>query len=439
MYLRFCWQSLLLFLIGMLVLNNPLYATEKLTLDKAIEIALQKNLDIQVARGNNEIQRNNTHIGNANFLPSINLNSAISYQEQQSQFGGTVGQQSGSSNGSTITTAQIEAGLTIFDGLNNIYSFYKLKQQAETSDYETRQRIEDIVLQVSQGYFAVANTTEQLKIAREALFISKERLSRAEKKAEFGQDSKLDVLSATVDMNKDSVTYLNAGLALDNAKRSLNVLLSRDESTEFEVVTDVEFKTPHVLDTLTNQAKTNNAAYLIQQSQIEQAESGVSIATSTFLPKLTASVGYGFTQFEEGFNPRLNDPSKGLSAGLNLSLNLFNGFRDNISRQNAHITLKNQQRLKEKVWRELKQELADTYQTYKNSLRIKDFEEKNLETADLNFKRSKEQYNIGRVTITTFREAQLNLIEAKSRRAKAGYDAKINELKLLKLAGRLVE
>jgi len=424
----------LFFLIISLFLQQQAFAVEKLTLSDAIELALKNNLDIQIAKGSDEIQQNNVHIGKANFLPSVDLQSSISYQDYSSRTSTTQ-----INSASTTTSAQIQARMTIFDGLSNINTFYKLKQTAKGSKLETRQSIENIVLEVSQRYFEVANAAEQLNISKEAVVISEERLNRAERKADFGQVSKLDVLSATVDLNSDSVSYLNAKLALNNAKRSLNVLLNREDNTEFEVHTDVDFSTKLFLDSLVQEAKEKNAAYLIQLNEIEVAESGVSIATSSFLPKLTANVGYGLNQYEEGFSPSLSDPNKGLSAGLSLSMNLFNGFQDNISRQNALISVKNQTRLKEKVWLELKQELADTYETYQNSLRIKAFEEKSLESAELNFKRTNDQFNLGQVNITTFREAQLNLIEAKSTLASARYDAKTNELKLLKLAGKLVE
>ncbi len=412
-------------------------AAEKLTLNQAIETALEKNLDIQIAKGNEEIQKNNAHIGNAGLLPSVDIVSGINYQERNQT--GAIAAPNASSSSSTTTNAEIQASLTIFDGLSNINRFYKLKQQSKGGSLEARQNIENVVLAVSQSYFEVANGAEQLQIKKDALVISKERLDRAQKRAQYGQVSRLDVLSATVDMNTDSVAYLNAKLSLNQAKRTLNVLLNRKESTLFEVVTDVRFDTQFSLEALVANAKERNASYLIQLNRIEQAETDVSINTSKFLPKLAASVGYGFSQYEEGFSPDLSDPSEGLSANLNLSFNLFNGFQDKISRENAAITLKNQERLKEKVWLELEQEIANTYETYRNSLRIMTFEAKNLESAELNFKRTNEQFNIGQVNITTFREAQLNLIQAKSTLSKARYDAKTNEIKLLKLAGELVE
>ena len=45
---------------------------------------------------------------------------------------------------------------------------------------------------------------------------------------------------------------------------------------------------------------------------------------------------------------------------------------------------------------------------------------------------------LGQLTTTTFREAQLNLINEQKSIASARYDAKILELKLKRFAGKLV-
>ena len=118
---------------------------------------------------------------------------------------------------------------------------------------------------------------------------------------------------------------------------------------------------------------------------------------------------------------------------------MFNGFQSSIRRQNARIELQNAKLLEQKALSELEKQVADTWQEYLNTLDILEFQKKNLETAELNFRRSKELYVLGQLTTTTFREAQLNLINARKSIASAGYDAKILELKLKRFAGKLVQ
>ena len=83
--------------------------------------------------------------------------------------------------------------------------------------------------------------------------------------------------------------------------------------------------------------------------------------------------------------------------------------------------------------------MENNYQAYKNSLFVLKVQQKNLQPAQLNFNRTKELYDLGQVTTTQFREAQLNLIYAKNNILSAKYDAKINEIQLLRLSGKLLE
>ncbi|MEM1406789.1 MAG: TolC family protein, partial [Bacteroidota bacterium] len=56
-----------------------------------------------------------------------------------------------------------------------------------------------------------------------------------------------------------------------------------------------------------------------------------------------------------------------------------------------------------------------------------------------NFERTKRQYGLGQINAIDFRQAQVNLINAKNNRDRAKYDLKISEINLKQLAGLLLE
>ncbi len=121
-----------------------------------------------------------------------------------------------------------------------------------------------------------------------------------------------------------------------------------------------------------------------------------------------------------------------------MSWDIFNGRQSAIKTENARIAWLNSRLLHDRAARKLEQELRDGWESWLNSREVLGFEEKNIESARLNFSRTRELYVLGQVTGTTFREAQLNLIQAEKSRASARYDAKIRELDLLRLGGRLL-
>jgi outer membrane protein TolC len=188
---------------------------EKLTFEEALSIALEQNHQIKIARNNAAIAKNNVNIGNADLLPSLSLSTGTTYQDSQT---------GSPASGSTTTTAQLQSGYTLFNGLGNIYLFKKLQAGGRLGDLEARNLIETALLQVSSGYYGAASAYENLKIARDLLDISKERLERTKKRFLYGQARTIDVLSAQVDYIADQVTVTEAKFAYDEARRGLNVL-----------------------------------------------------------------------------------------------------------------------------------------------------------------------------------------------------------------------
>jgi len=418
-------------LFGLSMLPAEVYGQERLSLQEAVSEALERNPDILVARGEERISRNNVNIGNAGLLPRIDLVGSVSYQDNE------VPTQTGLAE-YTSTTAAIQASYTLFDGFGNIYTFKKLKSAGRKGRLQARNTIENTILSVGEAYYGLADAVEQVAVAEEALAISGDRLRRARLRSEYGQANALEVLSASVDANADSVSWKDAVLGMENARRTLNLLLDRPVDSAYQVEKEVTYDATLKKDDILAEAKTSYSSYLITLEAVKQAEYGVGIARSDFFPQLGVEASYGYSETLEGFDAGMNDPSGSFSAALKLTYNLFNGFQSSINSQNARIELQNSRLLERKAAAELEKQVADTWQAYRNSLDILEFQKKNLETAELNFRRSKELYVLGQLTTTAFREAQLNLIDARKSIASAGYDAKILEQRLLRLAGRLV-
>lgn len=419
----------LLFLGVFLV--SSLSATERLSLEDAVVEALANNQDIQVARGEREISSNNVNIGNAGLLPKIDLVGSMNYQDNEKT-------SSPGFNEFTTTSVTLQANYTLFDGLGNIYTFRKLKSAGKIGRFQARNTIESVILEVSEAFYKFANATEQVVVAEEALAISRDRLERARLRAEYGQANTLEVLSASVDVNADSVSWKDAMLDMHNANRALNLLLNRPVDTSLSVKKDVSFDKNLRREEVLQGAKQSFSAYLIARESVKQAEYELGIKRADFFPEVGVQVGYGFSNTETGFDAGTDDLSGDFSAALTLDFNLFNGFQSSINSQNARIELQNKKLLEQKALSELEKQVADTWQEYLNNLDILEFQKKNLETAELNFRRSKELYVLGQLTTTAFREAQLNLIDARKSIASAGYDAKILELRLKRFAGKLV-
>jgi outer membrane protein len=410
-----------------------LSAQQKMTLEQSINIALQENLNIKIAKNNNEASNNNINIGNAGLLPQVGLTASTTYNDNEIDNGGIKTNQSYTNN-----YVGVNATYTLFDGFNNIASYDQLKTQGKISDFQTQHTIEQNILQVTNSYYEIANLTDKLNINRESLQISKERLGRTSNKKDYGQAKSIDYLSALVDFNKDSVAYINSQTLLLQAKHNFNKLLNRDINLEFDVDLDVSYKLVPSRDELINIAKEKNASYKATTENIDISESNIKIANSNFYPKLSIDANYNLSKTNDEFELSLEDKNRGFSTSLNLSYNLFNGFRNSIQKQNAEIDLKNAELETKNEMLSLITQISNTYQQYEDNKTSLNLENENLESAELNFSRSKELYNLGQLTNTQFRESQLNLIQAKNNISSLKYSVKMYEAELERLAGILI-
>jgi outer membrane protein len=242
-----------------------------------------------------------------------------------------------------------------------------------------------------------------------------------------------------VDYLADQVTVTQAKFLWDEIRRSLNVLLNRDVQYEFTIDTTVEFRQSFDPEQLKSTALSNNAVYLAARERWVQSQYDLRIARSQFLPRLDFSGSYGYSRTSPRLHIGLNDAEPYLQIGATLSFNLFDGFQRKVQSRNAKIQQKNRELAVEETRLNLEKEVISAYESYQNSLLVLDLEKKYLEAADLNFKRTRELYNLGQVTTTQFREAQLNLIRSRSNVSTAKYEAKIKEIELLRLTGQLVK
>ena len=128
-----------------------------------------------------------------------------------------------------------------------------------------------------------------------------------------------------------------------------------------------------------------------------------------------------------------------MKMGTSVRLNVFNGAQQETRIKNAQITLKNNREEFELARISLRRDVMNAFELYRSDLYLLDKETVNLETAELNFQRATELFDLGQITSTDFREAQLNVSRVEERIVNLKIQAKISEVQLYQLSGRLIE
>lgn len=397
-----------------------LSAQELLTKEEAMQKTLEANFDILISNNSVEQAENSKSILNSGYLPTV-----------ESTGSGTYGEFRGASG--TQSSLQVGVSYVVFNGFNRNNVYKRLKESYNISEVQAREVLENTIVNLFTAYYEVARLEENEKTQSQALLISKDRLKRAIYGFEYGQQTKLDILNAEVDMNNDSINYLEIKRQLANAKRDLNVIMGVDISTDIQVDTNVVYNQGLTLDSIRSSALENNALLIQAEKSIKLGEYDVKVNRSSWLPTIGVSSAYRVT--ESDFLPVFG----GFNASVNFSWNIFDGGRTSTNVQNAKVAVNTAEIRKDQFTEQLKRDVRNAWETYQNLLYTYEVQKINQQTNIRNFKRTDEGFRLGQISSIDFRLAQVNLLNATLALSQAKYNAKNAELRLLQLSGLLVD
>lgn len=431
-------QKIIIIFILLILSINKLLA-ETLSFKDAVSIALENNFSIKIMKKQREIASNNVNIGTAGMLPRIDINLSGQYSNTDIELDLITGQKiKGEGNVSTTSNYGVELNWTLFDGYAMFANYDKNKQLLAKSNIELQIAIEQSIRQLANLYYTALALKRLLDFQRENIELTFERLQRVRSRAEFGTALSLEVMKAEVDLNFDSTSYLQTQLNYFNTKRAIAISLGKSANYEFEIDETPDFKLNENMDKFLELALKNNTSInkAIQERKVTEADKRL-IASSIY-PRISFRGGYSgsMTQSDAGFI--LKNMSKGFNASLVFSWNIFDGLRTNTSLQNLSILLDITDISLEQLKEQVHSSVLSAFDNYQNRLKILEMNKSNLKTAEINYQRTYELFNLGQATSIELRESQLNLLRSKNAINEAEYFAKLAEIELLLLSGTML-
>ncbi|GAB2775963.1 TolC family protein [Rhabdobacter roseus] len=418
-------------------------AQEKLTLEKAIAVALENNYSIRIAQRRVEMAINDNTLGNAGFLPSLagiaqkNFSSSHLRQEFFNELQPPLDRRGVNNNNSSSGGSLV---WTIFDGLGMFVAADRLRQLEEAGRSNAKVTIENTVAQISSVYYQIVREYQRVRALQNALGISKDRLELLKANYEVGAGSKVDYINAQVDYNSDTAALIAQVQVFRNAKIDLNTLLARNPSEDYMVPDTIIFRRDFVIDDLRQSMLSQNPNLVLAAQQRRLAELDVKALTAQMYPQvdLLGGFNYNTTNNQAGFGIR-NARNDVWSYGARVSVNIFDGFNQRRRIQNARINALINEDQESDLRTQLLAALQQSYSNYQNSLQLVDLEEQNFKIASQNVDIAFERYRVGNSTPYEFREVQRNTIAAETRLIEAQYNAKLAEIELTRLSSTILQ
>ena len=420
---------------------GSVHAQNSISLEKALAITIKENIDIKIKTTELDQVKNYEKVGVLGVLPIIKVNGAASGNTGSSSIEFATEdfpEINDADSESKSIIGNVEISYSLFGGLASVYTYQKLKKQSDLKSTELLMKIEQVLLNTAKQYYDIAYLQEENKILYELLEVSKERYFRVKIQNEFGNASKLDLLAAEIDLNKDSVTVMNSDYQLKAAKERLNQTLNRDLSTDYAVESYVEINKDLNYSELLELTNQNNSNILFHQYLIEITRKDKKINNTSIFPSVSVSAQYGYNQNESNTSIILDQSNTGLTGFVNLSWDIFDAMARKRIAQNTQIEIESNELKLESIKKEIQKEFNVTYQQYENNIKLIEIETRNNEASERFFQRAKNQFFQGQLSRSDFRLAQIDLSISKNRLNQSLFMAKIAELNLYRLSGKII-
>ena len=411
-----------------------------LTLESAVNLALQKNFDVRIAQDSREQAVNNSTAGNAGMLPKVGLNGSYSGTDGSVQQSLSTGLETDRNNANTTAAiANVALSWTVFDGMKMFATRKKLEQLALQGDQALKVDLENTVANVTNAYYTVVLQQQTVASAQVQVAAAQEAANISQRKFTNGSGSKLDQLVATTSLNAQRSAELQAAAAMDVAKVSLRQLLALPADTMFEVQDTVIIAYDPSLADLRHQASQANSGLRLLETQQRISALGLKEYKADRLPSLELNGGYQFSRSTSNASLILLNQSLGTQWGVTASWPLFNGFLVNTQIKNAKLAVHQADLAFEQGSQAVDAEVMAAYRNFQAAKDVLTLEEGNIQAAHEVLDIALAQYGAGNSTIIDLKEAQSTFSEATDRLVAARYNAKAAETELRRLAGDLVK
>lgn len=404
----------------LLVLSSSVFARE-LTLDQAIQMALDNSKEIKISQKDVETAKLNVGIAFKNALPSViytgsytrsEYDRKITVEERPSQRLDSGKKRETDAKGGYLQ--KITISQPIFQGgaiLGGIQYANAYKNIADLL-YLGSQR--DIRLETIQVYSDIVRNEKDL----EALISSREELKATYNK----QKAQLDLrLITKADMLKTEYSILEVEsqiigtqnqIAVQKENLKLKLGLPRTED-----LTVVEFDVPMYLSRNIdfkadlNQALIESIDAMIASKYVDMADAQRKVARADMLPQVSAFASYGVESDRRKYNATMDDAE--WRGGVQVTWNVFE-FGKNYDSYRVAAISKEQEELREKISKDtIDINVTDAYLELIKLEKERDSKGRALEAAIENYKIDKEKYAAGLISTIDFLASETQVREAK--------------------------
>ena len=430
-------KMLVLFLV--LSFGKPLLAQQTITLSDAINIALKNSLDIQLAKNNLSISTITDDVGFAGGLPTVNA--TINDNEQvvsiNQKFSDPSRDVKRPNVGSNNLSAGVTASMVLYNGSRITATKKRLEEIKGLNQQVLATQIQNTIAAVMTRYYDVVRQQDFLKTIYQSITASQKRLEVLNIRKESGLANQADLLQAKIDLNALEQNLQTQQLVIDQTKTDLlNLIFMKPADASILIRDTIVVDNKLLLDSIRKYMPANPS--LLAASQQVKVNEWLEKETEALrYPTLRANTGYNFTNSKSAAGFALLNQSYGPFIGINLGIPIYNGGVSKKQQQIAEINTRNARLQYDNMFFDMETGIVRTYQSYKSNLLQLQTEKKNYQLSSELLDLVLHKFELGQSTILDVKQAQVSFENEGFRLVNLSYAAKVAEIELNRIAGKL--
>jgi TolC family type I secretion outer membrane protein len=415
------WKQKIILFWGILLTATMSMAAEapKLTLDEAISQGMEAHPSLKQSKEAVHQAEAQLRSSYSSWLPQVNLSSK--YAKSKTDGASAQNNYSGSVSASQLL---YDFGKTPA----NIKQYQEYLKQARLN-YQAQEL--SIITNIKTSYFSALKAREELIIAQETLESSKLHLKLAKTSYEVGKVAKLDVTKAEVEVANAELNLVNAinsnRIALRTLANAMGLEHWPGDNPQLEEAP--YSRATGELSQLIAEAKKSRPDLLYYQSQQEALKASLQYTRKNHLPTVSASGSFSGTGDDFPLE-------KDWSAGLSLSMNLFDGFKSEAQAAEVKAKIKALTAEETKALQDVELEVSTNYYNVLSGEEKIKAAQKLVEQAQESLQLATGRYENGLGTILDVTDAQVSYTDARVSLAGVKYDYQTNCAKLDSSIGR---
>ena len=389
-------------------------ATEQLTIDRALELAMTRNEGLKVDQERLTESQALVSEARAAFMPSLNLNFLYTPAQASPLLripAGVFGpaEQTFRANLTRENVMRFDVAQPIYTGGRLEHAYGAQAASREASRLELERARQALTLKVYETFYAALMNEQGVRVTNEGATIAERHLELAQVRFEAGTAARLDVLRAEVELANARAKLIRARSAAEVSYQALRTVLSLPQDAPLQLAGTLDDVPAVPAANALQTALPVRADIRAINQQREAAQRLVSLANAEHRPTVGLSGNFQFQ--EDGLSDLWNASNRSYQFGLAVTVPLFNAPTIAAKRSAANARVRQAEHGANAALDGARLELASASTELDAAREIVATQRKAVELAREGLAIAEVSYENGVITSTELNDARLSLLE----------------------------